>query len=693
MPASPAAIFQPNAVAIVGASEAEGWANWSKVIFENLCATGATLPVYPVNPRYSEVWQRQCYRALNALPAQADLALVIVPARFVPQVLREALESGFKAAIVYASGFGEGADGQGKELACELEELAAAGLRITGPNCMGAISVHERLLFYPSNPVTRVRTLPAGDTGVIFQSGGTFQFWLYQAALRGLGFSYGVTSGSELDLDLASYIDFMVEDERTNIICCLIEGIRRPAAFAAAARKALVAGKPLLAVKIGRSSRGRAAAQSHTGLLAGDDAVFDAVCERYGIVRCASLDDMIDTALVMRGGRIARGSRVAMISYSGGARGLFLDEADVAGLEFATLSAETLATVGSLVDPGQAADNPLDAGAVIPYDQARFAAVCKAMTNDPAVDVVALQGQLPSLPDDRQKPDSFAEIAAATTKPVFAYSRTAQSMTDDARTFQTRAGIAFVQGIPQAARTLGSLIKYGRRRLAPPLLHRDVAEVTEAATEVAADLARLGAPPPRSRYADTPDEAAQAALEVGFPVALKGIAEEVVHKTEFGAVRLDLNDPAEVRTAASDLAMRFAARGITRARFLVQEMVRGLEAVVGAREDPEFGPIIVLGIGGVLVELLDDVAVRLLPVQAEDVRLMIAGLRGKKLFRSFRGGAAPDVDALIAATVGVGQFYLERRRWIEDFELNPLTVLPQGQGVRAVDVRLIKRSS
>ena len=214
---------------------------------------------------------------------------------------------------------------------------------------MGSLALREKLLLYPAK---RVRGLKPGPVGVVFQSGGTFQFWLQQAALRGLDFSYAMSSGNELDLDLADYINFLVDDEHTKIIVCLVEGIRRPQAFMAAAEKALAAGKPILLVKVGRSERGKAATMSHTGAIAADDQVFDAVCRKYGIVRCPSLDDLMETALAFSQGRLPKGNRIAMACYSGGAKGLVLDYASDEGAEMAPLTPETRAKLPGMIDPG-----------------------------------------------------------------------------------------------------------------------------------------------------------------------------------------------------------------------------------------------------------------------------------------------------------------------------------------------------
>ena len=245
----------------------------------------------------------------------------------------------------------------------------------------------------------------------MFQSGGTFQFWLQQAALRGLDFSYAISSGNELDLDLADYINFLVDDEHTKIIACLVEGIRRPQAFMAAAEKALAAGKPILLVKVGRSERGKAATMSHTGAIAADDQVFDAVCRKYGIVRCPSLDDLIETALAFSQGRLPKGNRIAMACYSGGAKGLVLDYASDEGAEMAPLTPETRAKLPGMIDPGLAGENPLDVGPAVGVQAAKFAEICKVVCADPTVDLVTVQGLMPVNPGDPVQPRAAAQRA------------------------------------------------------------------------------------------------------------------------------------------------------------------------------------------------------------------------------------------------------------------------------------------
>jgi len=263
------ALFRPKSIAIVGASDS----GYAKRIFENLAAAQFPTDIFLINPRRDRIWDRPVYKDYDALPKAPDLVLAVISESYVPESLAKAAACGVKASIVYASDFGEGNSVDGRARADAIRLICDKGFRVCGPNCMGTVSVKEQLCLYPT---ARIRSLPSGPVGVVFQSGGTFQFWLQQGATRGLGYSYAVSSGNELDLDVADYINFMIEDADTKVIVCLIEGIRRPEAFCVAAEKALLVGKPILVLKIGSSERGRASTQTHTGSLAGDDQVFNA---------------------------------------------------------------------------------------------------------------------------------------------------------------------------------------------------------------------------------------------------------------------------------------------------------------------------------------------------------------------------------------------------------------------------------
>ncbi len=683
-------LFRPKTVAIIGASDTGG-AGWPSAIYQNLEQAGFPSRVFLINPRREELWGRKVYPNFASVPEQIDLALSIVPAEAAPDVLAEGVANGLRTALVFAARFGEGGDGEGEVRAQKLRDLCDKdGLTICGPNCMGAISMRENLLFYPS---VRVRGLPHGPIGVVFQSGGTFQYWLSQGAVRGLGYSYAVSSGNELNLDIADYVNFMVDDPETKLIACMIEGIRRPEAFMAAAEKALDAGKPIIALKVGTSEGGATATASHTGALAGDGDVFDAMCRKYGIVRCATLDDMIETALAFQAGRIPGGPRVAMAGYSGGAKGLFLDYAAVEGLELASLSDDTKAKLAPLLDRGLAPDNPLDTGAGLANRAGIFSEVCRIMTEDPGVDMFSMQGQLPARADDKADPETFASVARI-GKPVITHGRMSQNITPDGRAFQEKAGVPFLQGLPEAVRALKALADYGMRR------QRGIAEMAAPSQNAGFDenqfnaaLIGHGITPPKSAFAATAQAAAREAAMIGFPVALKIISPQASHKTEIGGVALNLLDEIAVQAEADAMADQLSHIDAKAelSGFLVQEMVSGLEVIVGVREDPQFGPFMVLGLGGIYVEALKDVAFRLLPVSEQDADDMLDELRAKALLGAFRGAKARDRAALIRAAAGLSALFLDYRNVLSDMELNPLFVLGDGEGVRAVDVRPVER--
>ena len=687
------ALLRPKVIAIVGATD-KGGDGWSKSIYDNLAFCGFPARVHLINPGRSELWGVKVYPNFAALPEPVDLALTIIPAQFIPDTLAEGAAHQLKCALIYAARFGEGGDAEGEARADAVRELCTHhGLRVSGPNCMGSLALRERLLLYPA---PRVRSLPLGEVGVVFQSGGTFQFWLQHAATRGLGFSYAVSSGNELDLDLADYINFLVEDEHTRIIACMVEGVRRPASFMAAAEKALAAGKPLLVVKLGRSARGQAAAASHTGALAGDDQVFDAVCRKFGVLRCPTLDDLIEGCLAFGQGRLPRGNRVAIAGFSGGAKGLLLDYAAEQGVELATLATETAAQLGPRIDPGLPPENPLDVGASTGVQPKKFSAICRIICADPAVDLFVIQGQLPMTAEETYSLDPFTEVMAATDKPVIAYGRTAQNVTEAGRAFQSKAGIPFIQGLPETLRAAHHLIRYAAAQRAG-IATLPTPGGSAAALEgknFARLLERNGLTLPRSALAATADEAASQAAALGFPVALKIVSPQALHKTEIGGVTLGLTDAAAVRAAAEAMARRLVAHhpDAVITGFLVQEMVAGLEMIVGVREDAHYGPVMVAGLGGVLVEVLHDVAFRLLPVDEAAARDMLASLKSAALLGAFRGRAPRDVGAAAQAMAGLSRIFLDHRPFLSDLEINPLIVLAAGEGVCAVDVRPVLRN-
>jgi acetyltransferase len=685
---SPAPVLRATSIAIVGASER---ARWPTRIHSNLKEFGYTGAIYPINPRRDEVWGVPCYPGFGALPEPVDYAMVIVPAPAVQAVLEDGAAHGLKGATVYAANIGEGTD---PEIVARGEALKAlvekSGMVVAGPNCMGAMSYRERLLGYPNTTICRY---DPGPVAAVFQSGGTLQFWVGTAQERGVRFSYAISSGNELGLDLADYVNFLVDDPETRIIVLFIEGIRRMEVFKAACARALEAGKPILAVKTGRTEASRAAAKSHTGAIGGDWAGFEALCERYGIIVCPSLDDLTETALAFLPGRLPKGRRIGFVTTSGGTVDLLYDYSADEGAVMPPYAKETVERMQPFIPPEMTPKNPLDAG--IPAGNDVLAGLCQAALDDPSVDMLAVAGQISSGRVDLEGAAPLKALLEYSTKPIVGFGRMRYRVTDEGVKFQDHVGYPFLQGLPETLRAMNGLAFYGARAGTEPTTpgapKGKAADLEGAAFD--ALLERHGVSLPKSVLAADGAAAAQAAAEIGFPVVLKVVAPDFSHKTEVGGVLVGLSDASAVSAGVDTLTgrIREADPSAEITGYLVQEMVSGIEMIAGCRDDEVYGPVVVVGAGGVLVELVRDAATRLLPVGEEDVRDMIAGLRVKKLLDGFRGAAPADIDALVAAVVGLGKVYLDHRHILADLEVNPIIVRDAGQGVAAVDVRPIRR--
>ncbi len=672
-------LLQAKSVAILGASPK---GRWPQQIFRNLKKGGYKGKIYLVNPNYPELWEEKCYPNLAALPEAAEHLLLLVPTRAVLQTLEEGSRLGSKAATIYSAGFGEGDDPKGKERAQAMKDLCErTGMVCCGPNCMGSFSVAEGLWSFP----TPIPLLRPGPVGLIFQSGGSLGNWIKGASERGIGFSYAVSSGNEVSLDMVDYLSFLVDDPETKLIALMVEGIRRPDEFIAIASQAFNKGKPVLVIKLGRSEAGRRQAISHTGALAGSDEVFEALCKRLGLIRCPTLEDLTEMTLAFMPGRFPRGSRAAIVVNSGGMKGLLCDHIEELGTNLAQLSEKTKEAVRPLIPAELAVENPLECGVAGFGDEQGFVNIVKLHAEDDGVDLLAIHGELPR--GEKRDALLFKNLAATTDKPILAFARSTYSLTDESRSFQDEAGIPFLQGIKPTLRALAGLGLYGeRKRLGIPSLPPATGKADDLEGE---NLNRLvqahGLSLPRQTVASSSSEAALKAKEIGFPVALKLLAPEVVHKTELGAVVLGLRSPEEVEAQGKQLLAK--PRG---GKLLVQEMIEGTEVLLGARTDPQFGSFIMVGLGGIFVEVLKDVAIRLLPVDEKEALAMLKELKGYRVLEGVRGQSRRDIPALIRAITGLSDLFAKYRSVISDLEFNPLIVREEGRGVAAVDVRVVR---
>jgi len=681
---SPASMLQASSVAIVGASER---ARWPSQIFTNLRQFGYAGRIYLINPRQQTVFGERCFASLRDVGEPIDHAMVIVPAEHVAGVLTDAEAAGVKSATIYASNVGDGESEASRARGAWLKNFVATSkLRVSGPNCMGSFSFREKLFAYPN---TELCLVPPGPVAILFQSGGIVQFWMKSAADRGLRFSYAVSSGNEADLDLADYLNFAVDDPHTKQIVLFIEGIRRPRPFMRAAGRALAAGKPVLAIKTGATQKSRAAAASHTGAIGGDYAAYLAMCERYGIVNCRSLDDLMEATLAFQSVKLPKGPRVGFVTNSGGTVDLLYDYVEAEGAAAPDFDPATLAALMPHMQEGISPKNPLDVG--IPTTLKVAADQCEIVARDPNIDIVAWCSPMPGRGPMWEGTDELRRLRDSTDKPVLAFARLIHQMTPHVLEAQEEAGFPFLQGLEPTLRAINALWFFAQRTGRTPAVLEPAPPSDLTPANLDAVLARYGIALPRSRLVAGAQEAAAAARSIGFPVALKIRSADILHKTEAGGVILNLASSQQVLDAAESLvkAAHAAHPNAKLEGFLVQEMVSGIETIVGAHSDPLYGPLLLVGAGGILVELVRDVAQRLLPLDANDITSMIDGLKLGRLLSGYRGRPPTDRKALEAAVLALGRFYLDHRARIAEIEINPLMV--RDAGAVAVDVRVVWR--
>jgi acetyltransferase len=496
-----------------------------------------------------------------------------------------------------------------------------------------------------------------------------------------------VSSGNEVSLDLVDYLSFLVDDPDTKVITLMVEGIRRPNEFMTVAEQALNKGKPILVVKLGRSEMGKRQAISHTGSLAGADEVFDAVCHRLGLIRCPTLEDMTEMTLAFMPGRFPRGSRAAIVVNSGGMKGLICDHCDELKTNLAQLSDKTKAAVRPLIPPELAVENPLECGVAGFGDEQGFINIVKLHAEDDGVDLLAIHGELPR--GQQRSAGLFKSLAEATDKPVLAFGRSTYSCLDESRAYQEAAGLPFLQAIKPTLRALAGLGLYGeRRQLGVPTLPAASGGSADLEGEkLNALLQSRGIGLPKQAMAENATDAGAKAKGIGFPVALKLVSPDIVHKTESGAVVLGLKSAEEVTSEGQRLLSKTLGRG----QLLIQEMVQGTEVLIGARTDAQYGPFLMVGLGGIFVEVLQDVSIRLLPVDEREARGMLEKLRGYKVLEGVRGQGPRDIGALVKAMAGLSDIFAAHREYLSDMEINPIMLRAEGDGVVAVDVRLIRK--
>ncbi|MGK7866034.1 acetate--CoA ligase family protein [Falsiroseomonas sp. E2-1-a20] len=666
-------LLRPRSVAVVGASADATKTGGRPVGY--LLKHGFAGDVWPVNPRVAEIAGLRCYPDVASLPRAPDVGIVLVGPERAEAAVRDLAARGCQAAIVLAGGYGEtGEAGAARQSALKR---AAGAMRLLGPNTIGVVNLTDHIVLSASGAL-EVANLPPGGLSVVSQSGGILGALLSRGAAAGIGFAKLVATGNEGDIEVAEMLDALVDDPATTAIALYLEGLRNPEAFRRAARRAAAAGKPVVAFKVGRSEAGALAAISHTGAMAGADRMYDAFFQSLGVLRAERFFDLLEVPSALSQGRRAAGFRVAVLTSTGGAGALVADAVGLAGGTLPPPDAEATARIAALI--GEAGiGNPVDV-TLAGLRPDLFRGAIGALLDSPGYDSLVVVVGSSALAQPDLVADSILEARGTSAKPVIAYV--------SPHAPHIAAGLN-ARGVPASTTPEGiAAILAALARPSPaPAKESRAAALPELPTgrlnesESKALFAHFGIPATREATARTPAEAEAAAAGLGARLVVKLLARDLAHKSDIGGVVLNVAPDQVAEVGARLLAKLPEAEGL-----LVQEQVSGgIEMILGLVRDPHLGSAVLLGAGGTAAEIFGDTVLRMLPLTGRDALDMVAGLKVSRILAGYRGAPAADVPALVAAILAfssMGEAFGER---LLEAEINPLFVLPAGQGVRAAD--------
>ena len=694
------ALLNPRNVVILGASDTPG--NWSQRVWRNLHRYKFPGPVFPLNPRRDQVWDTRCYKSFKDLPEPPDHVVVVIPAAFVPDALLDAKRSGARSATVLTSGFGESSDPAAQQLNSRLKSvIAETGLAVSGPNCFGNLNARASLMTMPDD---RMQRLAAGPVAIVGQSGGLAMSIKRSLEERGIDTGSLVTSGNQAGLVSADYIAYYAMNDDIRVIVAYLESVQDPDAFLAACRTARSAGKPVVVMKLGASAEGRAAALAHTGALAGAMEAFDAVAGAAGALRVRTVDDVVETAEYFLHAPLPRGPRLGAITFSGALRGLLLDAGAANGLAFPPLGETTRKRLEAVLGVGTIIGNPLDSGFTALTNREAYVKCIEAMLDDPGIDLLLLQAELPRAAGmDRAEGNMRAAdvVAARGLKPIVQFSMGSHGLTDYSRAFRAQLpSLPCLQEVDKTLRAVRAIGDYAKRAAQVPSMPPAVSS-KKAKDQLEKILARddkrpgvktldeiqskqllkaYGIRGPKEAMARSAKDAVAVAKRIGYPVVAKGVSATLAHKSDAGAVIVGLGTPKAVRAAYDEIVAAVVKHtGAAPQGVLIAEQVAdGLELVIGANLDPEVGPVILFGSGGVALELYRDVALAAPVLDECNAADLIARTRAGALLDGFRGRPALDRKAAAEALIGLSRLMIDAGRRIQSIDVNPFLLRRRG---------------
>jgi len=685
------AMLHPRNIVLVGATDKPG--NYAERIWNNLIRYQYGGGLYPINTKRETIWGVPCYKDFASLPDKPDHVVVLVPARFAVQVIRDAAAAGARSATIVTSGFSELQDENSQRLALELQQaVRETGLAVTGPNCLGNLSAGERLF---TNIDDRVVTMEAGAVAIAGQSGAIVMAIRQTLEDRGVGVGYMVTTGNETGLETPDFIAYFAEDPSIRVIVVYLEGVRNTKAFREACKAARAAGKPVIALKLGTSEGGRAAAMAHTGALAGSIETFDAISAREGVIRAQGLDELIETTECFVHANSPGGDRLAAVTLSGGKRGLLIDAFHSAGLNFAPLSPTASAKLAKMLGPGSIVGNPLDAGFAAVVDPGVYMQSIRIMIDDPDTDIVVIDAEMPKAPHELRERNLriVNEMARQASKPVIYISAMSIGFTEFTKSLRkSLPDITVLQGMDRAVGAIKALINYaGLRKEVPDIassskpsaravLERTLRSATGAALDEVASkklLKAYGIPISKEEIAQSATEAVKIAKTIGFPVVAKVVSADILHKSDIGGVVLNINSPAEVKKAFDAITARvrkLKTKPTIEGILIAQQVKADLELVVGASLDAEMGPVVLFGTGGIDIELMKDVALAGAPLDAAGAKALISRTKAGVKIAGYRGRPALHGASAVKALVGLSNLIADAGDRIASIDVNPFLI-------------------
>ena len=689
--------FAPDSVAVIGASREAGKVGYE--LLKNLLDSNFPGEVYPVNPKASEILGLKAYPSVTDVPDQIGLAMIVVPARFTPAVIRECGQKGIDSAVIISAGFKESGS-EGTKLEQEVSGLVKKfDMRVLGPNCLGVIDTASRLnaSFAPGMP-------PRGKIAFFSQSGALGTAVLDWAIEGGIGFSKFISLGNKMDISESDLLIALADDPDTNVILGYIEGVKDGKAFMEAAIDATKK-KPVIIVKSGSTAAGARAASSHTGTLAGSENAFQAAFKQCGVLRAPTVEALFDYALVLAYQPLPERNRLAIITNAGGPGIIAADACERSQLNMANFQQKTIENLRSSLPPTAAIYNPVDVIGDAKAD--RYLSALQAIEGDENTDMVLVLLTPQAMTEPEATARNMIETFSGSSKPIVATFMGGASVKEGIDIL----GKNMIPGYTNPERAIAALEAASRysdwkntavrqEEAGFPVDKDKVKEILGRAEHQSENtitgrdamevLSEYGLVVPRMAFAETGPEAAAVADEIGYPVVVKISSPEILHKSDIGGVRLGLSSASEVERAFEEVvsaARRFMPSALIMGVTVDQMVPAGKEVILGMAKDPDFGPMMMFGLGGIYVEVLKDVAFRIAPLNRREATSMISEIRAYQLLRGVRGEEPADIDGIVDSLLKLSQLVTDFPEIIE-MDINPLMVMTSGKGVVAVDSRI-----